>query len=96
MGRFIAGFDQIDRVQCAVQADNWLSEYGADADNKIYISDVQVCAPRAKRHSCRRPTDSRRNSTKHHDQKPSTSPRGSQRTAAGSPAITTNPTQAGT
>jgi hypothetical protein len=38
---FIASFAKIDRVQCAIQADNWLSEYGADADNKIYISDVK-------------------------------------------------------
>ena len=38
---FIASFAKIDRVQCAVQVNNWLSEYGADADNKIYVSDVK-------------------------------------------------------
>jgi hypothetical protein len=38
---FIASFAKIDRVQCAIQADNWLSEYGADADNRIYISNVR-------------------------------------------------------
>ena len=39
--KFIDNFDQIDRVQCSVDASNWLGEYGPDADNALYISKVK-------------------------------------------------------
>ena len=38
---FLANFDRIDRVQCAVDASNWLTDYGPDADNALYISEVR-------------------------------------------------------
>jgi WD40 repeat protein len=38
---FIANFDQIDRVQCAATGDLWLSDYGPDADNRLYIDDIK-------------------------------------------------------
>jgi hypothetical protein len=38
---FIANFDRINQLRCVVNADNWLSEYGPDADNRIYISDIK-------------------------------------------------------
>jgi hypothetical protein len=38
---FIANFDRINELQCVVNADNWLDEYGPGADSKIYVSDVK-------------------------------------------------------
>ena len=34
-------FDQINGLQLVVQADQWLGQYGLDADNALYISNVK-------------------------------------------------------
>lgn len=38
---FIRHFDEIDKIQCAVNADNWLTEYRLDTDDTFYISHVK-------------------------------------------------------
>jgi hypothetical protein len=40
-GRFVANFDRTDRLQCAAGAEHWLSEYGPDADNALYIGHIK-------------------------------------------------------
>ena len=39
--QFVANFDKIDRVKCAVSTERWLSEYGRDADNAFYVSHIK-------------------------------------------------------
>ena len=39
--QFVANFDKIDRVRCAVSTDRWLGEYGPDADNAFYIGRIK-------------------------------------------------------
>src|SRR5208282_5979711 len=34
-------FDQINGLQLVVQADQWLAQYGANADNAFYISNIK-------------------------------------------------------
>ena len=38
---FVTQFDQVNRLQCVVSADDWLGEYGADVDNALYIDEVK-------------------------------------------------------
>jgi len=40
-GEFVTRFDQIDRLQCAVAVDDWVGDYGTDADNALYVDDVR-------------------------------------------------------
>jgi hypothetical protein len=41
LSNFKLEFDQINALQFTVQADNWLSQYGMDASNAFYISNVK-------------------------------------------------------
>ncbi len=38
---FIRHFDQIDEIECALNADNWLGEYRLDTDDAFHISNVK-------------------------------------------------------
>ncbi len=38
---FVTKFDQITKVHCAAIADRWVSQYGADANNALYVGHVK-------------------------------------------------------
>jgi len=40
-GEFVAQFDQINRVQCAVSVDTWLDYYNLDAENALCVDDIK-------------------------------------------------------